>query len=341
MCRWHVHPHQHFGTRSSGSFSPTPERNSSHARMVLSLPDETTDVGDGFSRCGVWSRVNGSLRSRMLARAATRRGRAGGCRRTQLRHHQRQHLDRRSRTAMGGGAGCKRRSDRARWLDCGHPQGCGGAAARRCRRTLVASRFHRLARALHRWRLPSRIGAAARCEDARGVCRSNQGVRRHAAAGQLDHRRGLGSLALGRRAAGTRLDRRGHAGQSGVGGASGRTHGARQHGGAEGGRHREVNSRRRWRHDRAGRQWRADGRAEGQCDVARRQGCSAVVRTDGGSRTRGRDEIRCGARRYVDSQHGHLESVGHVCPGASSRHALKRESTQPFHSRTGSGFATS
>ena len=73
-----------------------------------------------------------------------------------------------------------------------------------------------------------RVRATARCAHARRVRRANQGVRGNRARRHVDHRRQLGSQPVGRRVADARVDRRGHAGPSGVDQPARRAHVARE-----------------------------------------------------------------------------------------------------------------
>ena len=131
-----------------------------------------------------------------------------GRRAIHARHHsrhigdcQRAHLDRRSQHAVGRGARRQRRDHRGGRNDGGYPRARRRGTSDRRRRTVRRAGLHRHARALHRRRLPPGLGAAARREDARRVRQPHRGVRRDRARRHVDHRRRLGSHAVGRRAA--------------------------------------------------------------------------------------------------------------------------------------------
>ena len=130
------------------------------------------------------------------------------------RARERPRLDRQRRAARGRSDRDRRRPHRRRRHDRRHSRARRHGGDDRPRRTVRRPRLHRLARPLPRRRVPPVVGAAARRADARGVRRADQGVRRDRAGRHVDHRRRLGSHAVGRRAAAARLDRRGHAGSS-------------------------------------------------------------------------------------------------------------------------------
>ena len=94
---------------------------------------------------------------------------------------------------------------------------------------MVVPGLHGRPPALHRWRLPARQRGPPAGQLARGVHRPAQGVRHRAAARRVDPGRQLGPRALaGRPVAAARVDRFGHAPQSGVREPARRAHGAGQ-----------------------------------------------------------------------------------------------------------------
>ncbi len=211
-------------------------------------------------------RVAGTRR-RVVSRPGPGCRTRGACAR---RAGQRQGLDRRAGAAVGAGPDRRRRPHRGGRNGRGHPRGGRHGARRRPGQPAGRAGLHRLARALHRGRLPAGVGAVARRGVEGHVRRAHRRAREDPARGRLAHGRRLGPQPVGRRTAHARVDRCGHAGPPGLDQPPRWSHGAGQQRGAEGGgRHARLAGRGR-RHDRARRRWRTDRRAQGQRDGAGR-----------------------------------------------------------------------